>query len=354
MDQSTRDAIIGWCYVRYKFYIRLTEMAFGSLLLITGYLFVPGRIIFTGDIENMKQIHQSIVIANHQIFPDFFYLWLAARRFNHHGDVKILLMKVLKYIPLAGWGMRFFEFIFLERKLKLDRKIIMRNITRHKRYFSENPLWLLLFPEGTLNTPNNRVTSRAFAKKMDISDDPKFVILPKATGVFMCADTLMPQVNTLFDITVGYSGLKQEQIPYEEYLIENCFFAGQYPKEVHMHIRTFQLQQVDGFDGKITQESIKGEEIQATKESEAFDPLTNSRREAFSIWLRKRFMEKDALLERFYEHGSFESEHRLVWQFKPQLMDWLLVLITWITLPLLLPFYLRLIWALLLRIYSLF
>lgn len=84
-------------------------------------------------------------------------------------------------------------------------------------------MWLLLFPEGTLNTPNNRETSRAYAKKMDITEGghnltkgPKYVILPKATGLFMCADVLMPKISTLFDITVGYSGVKPHQVPYAE------------------------------------------------------------------------------------------------------------------------------------------
>jgi hypothetical protein len=31
-----------------------------------------------------------------------FYLWNAANRFGHHGDVKIFLMASLQWVPLAG------------------------------------------------------------------------------------------------------------------------------------------------------------------------------------------------------------------------------------------------------------
>ena len=254
-------------------------------------------------------------------------------------------MDVLKYIPVAGVGMWFFEFIFLKRKLKIDRHIIMNNIQHHKKYLPNNPLWLLLFPEGTLNTPNNRVTSRAFAKKMDIPDDPAYVILPKATGVFMCADALMPKINTLFDITVGYGGLSAEQIPYYEYLVLNCFGARAGPKEIHMRIDQYDLSQLPGFDGKITQETLKGIPQDTSKESEAFGPVANARREAFNVWLRQRYMEKDVLMKEFYEKGKFETSGPVErWTVKPMALDWLLLAATLVSSVYLVPFYFRQLW----------
>lgn len=43
--------------------------------------------------------------------------------------------------------MQFFDFIFLKRKLALDQDNIISNLERTKQ--SGNPLWLVLFPEGT-------------------------------------------------------------------------------------------------------------------------------------------------------------------------------------------------------------
>lgn len=43
--------------------------------------------------------------------------------------------------------MRFFDFIFLKRKLALDHDTIVGNLERSKK--SDQPMWLVLFPEGT-------------------------------------------------------------------------------------------------------------------------------------------------------------------------------------------------------------
>jgi 1-acyl-sn-glycerol-3-phosphate acyltransferase len=43
--------------------------------------------------------------------------------------------------------MRFFDFIFLKRKLALDQDNITSNLERSKK--NDQPMWLVLFPEGT-------------------------------------------------------------------------------------------------------------------------------------------------------------------------------------------------------------
>lgn len=43
--------------------------------------------------------------------------------------------------------MKFFDFIFLKRKLAFDKDNIVNNLERAKK--NHLPMWLLLFPEGT-------------------------------------------------------------------------------------------------------------------------------------------------------------------------------------------------------------
>lgn len=101
------------------------------------------------------------------------YLWVLARQYGRHGDLKIMLIAVLQYLPIFGLGMTFFDFIFMKQKLSKDRRTIIDAMQRQKTMCKDFPLWLLVFPEGTLNTPNNRETTRAYAKKNDITEDPK-------------------------------------------------------------------------------------------------------------------------------------------------------------------------------------
>jgi 1-acyl-sn-glycerol-3-phosphate acyltransferase len=127
------------------------ERAFGSFVVFLIWFYIPGtRFVLTGEHQKMKEPARLITIANHQIYPDWLYLWTLAWYQNKHGDVKILLMAVLKYIPILGLGMLFFEFIFLKRKWDSDRPKISKHL---QRTVTDNlPLWLLIFPEVSLKS----------------------------------------------------------------------------------------------------------------------------------------------------------------------------------------------------------
>ena len=169
-----KQKIKEWFYNQYRKVIIVTERSFGSMIIFLCSLLSPGtQLVLTGDHELLKETEKAILIANHQIYPDWLYLWALARQFGRHGDLKIMLIAVLKYLPIFGLGMTFFEFIFMKQKLAKDRATIIKHMTRQKTLWKDFPLWLLIFPEGTLNTPNNRLTSRAYAKKVEISEDPK-------------------------------------------------------------------------------------------------------------------------------------------------------------------------------------
>ncbi|KAJ3280712.1 hypothetical protein HK104_000457 [Borealophlyctis nickersoniae] len=271
---------------------------YGCMVVIIAWLFAPVKLVVTGDYEMLGEGKRQVVMANHQIYPDWWYMWCLFHNRNAHGDVKILLIKYLKHIPIFGWGMRFFEFIFMNRKWALDKE----NLTSHLRRAKEDnlPLMLLLYPEGNLNTPNNRESCRAYAKKMDISEDPKHVVLPKSTGLKTCLEALAPEVHELFDVTVGYSGLTADQVPYDEYLAEQVFFGGIYPAEVHLHIRRFDVAKLPGFEAGVGAgfDTLKDEGIDVGAIGA----------ERFNLWLRARWMQKDELMDGFYKNGVFGGE----------------------------------------------
>jgi hypothetical protein len=59
-----------WFYIRYKAYINATIKTWGSWVLIVTHLMIPGKLVFYGDAADMGEVAQSIVMANHQTFPD--------------------------------------------------------------------------------------------------------------------------------------------------------------------------------------------------------------------------------------------------------------------------------------------
>ncbi|KAJ3220015.1 hypothetical protein HDU67_007748 [Dinochytrium kinnereticum] len=301
----------------YRWYIRLTEQIFGSVVVVTTGLFCPAtKLVLTGDFDLIKPKHRSILFANHQIYPDWFYLWVLAWLRGCHGDLKILLMEWLAYLPFFGAGMWFFEFVFLKRKWANDKENMKKHLL--KANDATEPLMLLIFPEGTLNTPHNKDSSRNFAKKNDITDHPDHCLLPKATGLYFCADTLKSTIDDVFDVTMGYSGLKADQVPYDEYLVDKVFFKNQYPREIHFHVDALKLKTIPGF----TPELIAKDE--------------DARKESFNLWLREKFYKKDKRLDRFFKSGSLVLEEeemknipRLAIRITPELQDYVVILFAW-------------------------
>ena len=215
-----------------------------------------------------------------------------------------MLKSSLKDIPIFGWGMQFFEFIFLSRKWSCDKSLIYSNLSRS---INDNmPLWLLLFPEGTVLTENTHQNSISYAKKMRIEDDPKHVLIPKSTGLYHSLQWLQPNVTCLYDFTIGYSGLNGINCPFDEYPLDKVFFLGEGPTQIHIHVDRFEISKLPGCDFKC-QDDV--------------DPQ-------FSSWLRSRFLEKDNLLKEFYQNGKFPDmsrnecggTKRLV--ISPKVQDW--------------------------------
>jgi len=86
----------------YRHYVRLVERCFGSLLVITIHWFSPATFIITGDVDCPIENKRTVVMANHQIYADWVYLWIWARFKKAHGDIKIILKHDLIYIPIIG------------------------------------------------------------------------------------------------------------------------------------------------------------------------------------------------------------------------------------------------------------
>ncbi|KAJ3355445.1 hypothetical protein HDU83_003422 [Entophlyctis luteolus] len=270
--------------------VRQVQAAYISFLLMLTAVCMPGsRLIVTGDWDRMKSSAKQVILSNHQIYPDWFFLFIFARFRQCHADVKVILINILSRLPLFGQGMWFFEFIFMKQRFDKDKVNMAHHLLTSKR--DPHPLWLLIFPEGTLNTPGNIEKSKAYAKKVC----KHHCILPKSTGLFFCLDTLYPCVQDLFDLTVGYSGLDGTQVPYDRYLVDRVFFGREYPREIHIHVQRVDPEKLPGFtvdDGVDARR--RQEEVQETADAKT----------RFEEWLRGVWFAKDERMARFYKSGS--------------------------------------------------
>lgn len=107
----------------------------------------------------------------------------------------------------------FYGFIYMSRKMATDRDRMAHRLNKlnviktdpmGKEYY--DPMWLLLFPEGTNLSGNGRRKSAAWAAKTGVKD-PEHVLLPRSTGTFFCLNALKESVDYVYDCTVAYEGI---------------------------------------------------------------------------------------------------------------------------------------------------
>jgi len=130
-----------------------------------------------------------------------------------HGYLYIILKESLKYIPFIGPGMMFYGFIFMSRKMAVDQPRLAYRLGKLKKRHTApsgeqyyDPMWLLLFPEGTNASQNGRVKSAKWAEKLGVKDTAH-QLLPRSTGTYFCLNELKGTVEYVYDCTVAYEGV---------------------------------------------------------------------------------------------------------------------------------------------------
>lgn len=126
-----------------------------------------------------------------------------------HGYFSIILKESFRLIPIVGVGMKFFSFLFLSRQWEKDRPRLKHHISSLKRKHSGHkldPMWLLIFPEGTNLSDNTRAISQKWAIKSGIQD-LNHSLLPRTRGLQYCLEELDDTIEWVYDCTLAYDGI---------------------------------------------------------------------------------------------------------------------------------------------------
>jgi 1-acyl-sn-glycerol-3-phosphate acyltransferase len=211
----------------YYAYMALTKQQYGVFITTITQWFSPTPIRVSGDSSVKGQLKQAadgrletdfperlVLIANHQLYTDWLYLWWVAYTSRMHGHIFIVLKEVFKYVPIIGPAMMFYGFIFMSRKWATDQSRIAYRLkkltTSHSGPMSGSqeldPMWLLIFPEGTNLSANTRKNSAKWAEKQGIKD-MTHQVLPRSTGLQFVLSELKGTIDYVYDCTVGYEGI---------------------------------------------------------------------------------------------------------------------------------------------------
>ncbi|KAJ1944830.1 hypothetical protein FBU59_002493 [Linderina macrospora] len=108
---------------------------------------------------------------------------------------------------------------------------------------------------------------------------PANTLLPRAHGSHFCLEQLRRDIPYVYDLTVGYEGLKKGDIPEDEYGLISMYGKAVYPREVHIHVKRYAVADIPADE------------------------------EGFAMWMNLVFVEKDLRMDRFYELGRFPHNH---------------------------------------------
>ncbi|WOL12979.1 putative 1-acyl-sn-glycerol-3-phosphate acyltransferase 5 isoform X1 [Canna indica] len=246
---------------------KATSFLFAIWLSLWPFLFEKinkTKVVFSGEIVHREE--RVLLFANHRTEVDWMYLWDLALRKGQLGYLKYILKSSLMKLPIFGWGFHILEFIAVERKWEIDESTMREKLSSFKD--PHDPLWLVVFPEGTDYTEKKCIKSQQFAAENGLPI-LKNSLLPKTKGFFACLEALRNSLDAVYDVTIGY----KHRCPT---LIDNVF--GVDPSEVHIHVQ------------RVLLDEIPISENEAAK------------------WLVERFRLKDELLSGFTTLGYFPNE----------------------------------------------
>ena len=211
----------------YNAFMAMTKQSFGLLITTFTQWFSPTVIRISGDRSVRGQLMKTkdgllqtnfperiVMIANHQVYTEWIYLWWIAYTNKMHGHVYIILKESIKYIPIIGPGMMFYGFIFMARNWTKDKPRLQHRLQKLKTRHSASttgsqqldPMWLILFPEGTNLSANTVKRSRKWAEENNLPF-LQHQLLPRNTGLQYCLEELADTVHWIYDCTIAYEGV---------------------------------------------------------------------------------------------------------------------------------------------------
>lgn len=207
--------------ISHNFTMRIKILWLSFTVTTLGLYFIhPIYIYYNKKLLTKKR---CLVLSNHLTNFDWIYILLILEKLGMYEDLIIISKESLKNIPIFGYGMRAFGYIFLKREWSVDREILgngLRSLSEKKKFF------LLLFPEGTLIDTETHKKSIKYCSENRIKLDgetfnPNQVLLPRKTGFEMIYDNLNTHIDGIVDFTLLITPYKN--YPSEEFTFYDIF-----------------------------------------------------------------------------------------------------------------------------------
>lgn len=220
------------------------------------------------DKDSLKKYYgkeHGYLIMNHTYEVDWFMGFLLCERVRVLGNCKAYAKRAIQFVPTIGWAWKFAESVFLQRNWDSDKNVIGKQITELVDH--PDPIFLLLFAEGTRFTKAKHVASLKFAEEHGL---PllKHHLTPRVKGFTTSIAAMRGRPIAIYDVTLCVKE-SHPVPPTIKSLLEAKYV------EAHMYMQRIPLEEVPEDD------------------------------EGAAKWLRDLYVKKDKMVESFKQTGSF-------------------------------------------------
>uniref|UniRef100_K3X0I2 Phospholipid/glycerol acyltransferase domain-containing protein n=1 Tax=Globisporangium ultimum (strain ATCC 200006 / CBS 805.95 / DAOM BR144) TaxID=431595 RepID=K3X0I2_GLOUD len=232
----------------YKFFEGLFfAMLSGLLEFVAGVKIVvtmdPGDESLEPEDKPFGYGDQVLMICNHRTEIDWLFFWNLALRYGCQDRIRVMMKAIIRYAPGVGWALLQMNFPFVNRRWATDEERIRKVVSSYKKY--EAGTWLSMFPEGTILEKRTLEKSHSWAMERG---DPQwnYVLYPRVRGFELCVEEFEPE--SILDVTIAYPELADGVLPSPLRCI-----GGQYPKEVHIHLKRYKKASYEANKGEMSQ-----------------------------------------------------------------------------------------------------
>lgn len=286
----------------FRRYCNFTHYYFSGFLTATLETLAGMTPHYYGDVawmfDDSQRIRNAILISNHTSYADWVVLFATTHRKGAAASLRIFLKSVAAVIPGIGWSTVLGEyFLVAKSKSKGDWERDGQAIVNKLKSFvaTNSSVWPTIFPEGTFHdradaTLVERTHQYAIDNKLPVLS---FLLTPRARGFLACVQNLRGHATHVVDLTLTFLGTRDQSPHVLQYVgalplddparllpdASDCSSL-RAPAQVHIYVRLFSL-----------------------------DTVPNDE-DGVKAWLYNRWIEKEALLRYFNQHGAFPGACR--------------------------------------------
>ncbi|GLV40868.1 1-Acylglycerol-3-phosphate O-acyltransferase 4 [Carabus blaptoides fortunei] len=187
---------------------------------------------------------------------------------NCSGNSKTFIKNVVQYTPGFGMVLYFADYVCLHRSFEKDKIIIENTIASIMEY--PDPIWLVLYPEGTRFTKAKHEIAIKYAEQNGLPQ-LKHHLNPRTKGFLTSLSPMRNKMDALYDITIAFNPNDENKPTVKNILLGRKVRANFYIKRIPF--------------AEIPQD-----------------------KSGIDKFIRDMYIKKDKLRETFYQTGSFELD----------------------------------------------